>query len=110
LTKRIVAPAGLHTRSDTSATDLPIADAVIAWNAAGRSAGFSNPSAVPSRVDATFRSSPATQSAPTPRLSQMNRPSQASSTRCRSSGRSCWFCPSVSRMACFTSAGWLANR
>ena len=76
-----------------------IAAPMIARKSAARSAGSATMSTLPSRADAMARSSSTRQSVPTPRQSQVNRPTTASSaawnTACRSP-----FCPSVSRMAC----------
>ena len=63
----------------------------------------------------TLRSSATSQSVPTPRQSQRNTPSHRLIAAASSSGVSCWFLPSVSKMACRSVAGeeekiWCASR
>ena len=69
----------------------------------------------PSSAVETFRSSPTSQSVPTPRQSQRNTPSHRAIAAASSSGVSCWFFPSVSKIACRSVAGheektWRASR
>ncbi len=60
----MVEPAGVHSRSATSATALPIAVSVICRKSSASSAGSASPSAVPSSAEAIWRSSVPLQSAP----------------------------------------------
>ena len=105
LTNLSVAVCGVHTRSETSATCLPIAFSIMAAKSAASPAGSGTMSTVPSRVVETVRSSLTSQSVPTPRQSQLNTPSHWRSSAASRSGVSCWFLPSVSKMACRSWAG-----
>jgi hypothetical protein len=77
---------------------------MIARKSAARSAGSATMSTVPSSADAMARSSSTRQSVPTPRQSQVNRPTTASRADWNTATRSP-FWPSVSRMACRTPPG-----
>ena len=67
-------------------------------------------STVPRSACAIRRTSSTCQATPTPRQSHWNWPVTASMVWVSTSGVSCWFSPSVSRMACFwVSDGTVAN-
>ncbi len=104
LTKTVSVPTGVHSRRVTSATSLPIASSIIRVKSAARPAGSATMSAEPSRAEATAVTSFTSQSVPTPRASQVNRPAQASRAARRSSGDSCSLRPSVSSTPCRMSA------
>src|SRR5689334_12456123 len=110
LTNRTFDPAGVHSRRLTSAIDLPIAFSVIARKSSTSWLGSSSASALPSSAEAIRSSSVPFQPSPTPRVSHTNRPWQACSTMASCSAVSCWFSPSVSMIACLTSAVLRANR
>ena len=103
---RTLACGGVHTRSDTSATCLPIAASIIAAKSAASPPGPGTISTVPSSAEEIRRSSPTSQSVPTPRQSQLNSPSHRLIASSSWAGFSCWFLPSVSRMACLSLAGY----
>ena len=65
---------------------------------------------MPISAVAIRRTSPTSQSAPTPRQSHWNRPVAPASRAVSSCGVSCWFLPSVSRMACrWVAEGTVSN-
>ena len=89
---------GVQSRSARPAMVFSIAALMIARKSAARSAGSATMSTVPSSADAIARSSSTRQSVPTPRQSQVNRPTTASSADWNTPVDSP-FWPSVSRMA-----------
>jgi hypothetical protein len=82
-----------------------MAFSIMAAKSAARPAGSGTMSTVPSSALETVRSSRTSQSVPTPRQSQLNTPSHWPSSATSCSGVSCWFLPSVSKMACRSWAG-----
>ena len=80
--------------------------AIIAAKSAASPAGSGTMSTVPSSAVEIRRISLTSQSVPTPRQSQLNTPSHRLDRLRRAGlGVSCWFLPSVSRMACRSAAG-----
>ncbi len=106
LTNLTVACCGVQTRSATSATCLPIAFSIMAAKSAASPDGSGTMSTVPSSAVEIVRSSLTSQSVPTPRQSQLKTPSHWRIAAASCSGVSCWFLPSVSKIACRSSAGY----
>ena len=105
LTNLTAAVCGVHTRSTTSGSCLLIAPRISSSKSAARPAGSTTMSTLPSSAVEILRSSPTSQSVPTPRQSQRNVPSHRLIAAASSSGVSCWFLPSVSKIACRSVAG-----
>ena len=72
LTNFATACCGVHTRSSTSGSCLLIAPRIISSKSAASPAGSGTMSTVPSSAVEILRSSPTSQSVPTPRQSQRN--------------------------------------
>ena len=109
LTKATSAPCGVHRRSATLFVSFVMARSIMAVKSAARPSGSRTMSTVPSSAEAMRRSSPTSQSVPTPRQSHWKRPSQRSSTASRCSGVSPSFWPSVSRIAWWIASGAVLN-
>ncbi len=100
MTYWISTPTGVHRRSATSATSLPMTFSIMRVKSSARCAGSATMSAEPSRALAMPVTSLTSQSVPTPRASQVKRPAQASRVARSTAGSSCSLRPSVSRMPC----------
>jgi hypothetical protein len=79
---------------------LPIAVCIMAAKSAASPDGSGTMSTLPSSAVEIVRSSLTSQSVPTPRQSQLKMPSHSRMAAASCSGVSCWFLPSVSKMAC----------